>query len=124
VRRDLLWFGAWAVVGALFGISVVSFIGVLTFPIALVTAALVGRLSSGRGGQGVVSGLGLPLLLIAYLHRYGPGEHCEVTATSHSCEELLNPWPWLLAGAVLVLAGTAWFARRPGALPVVTSRER
>ena len=44
-------------------------------------------------------------LLVAYLHRQGPGTTCWHTATASGCDQHLNPWPWLVVGIILVVAG-------------------
>lgn len=69
---------------------------VVTGPLALAGVALLLR----RGGQprdgfGVVSGLGLACLLVAYLNR-GPGS--------------LDAVPWLAAGGALLIADVVGFS--------------
>jgi hypothetical protein len=105
------WFWAWAVVGGAVAFSLVSFLGVLT----LVPAVLVGFIVSRRypvNWFGVVSGIGVPLLVIAYLQRQGPGTTCTRTATGVSCDQHLNPVPWLVVGLLFLAAGVVGHAWR------------
>jgi hypothetical protein len=46
--------------------------------------------------------VGAALLFVAYLQRRGPGTVCWHTATASGCDDYMNPWPWLIAGAALV----------------------
>ncbi|MET7480201.1 hypothetical protein ABZT17_38445 [Streptomyces sp. NPDC005648] len=102
------WFGAWFTVGALasLGVLTVLTVGVFLLPVALAAAVLVAtRHSSSAGLPGLLSGLGVPLLYVAFLNRGGPGDVCTTTANSQSCVDEYNPWWWLAAGTVLLLAG-------------------
>jgi drug/metabolite transporter (DMT)-like permease len=79
-------------------VSVVSFIGTLTaLPVALTALLMVRRPSIRRSAFGVLSGAGLLLLYIAWLHRDG---------------EYLNPFPWLVIGSASLVAGIAGHAVR------------
>ncbi|WP_377641306.1 hypothetical protein [Oryzobacter terrae] len=101
----------WALVGALAGLAVVSLlsIGVLVAPVVLALGA--GGLLSQRLRRGIVPGLLLGVSLVplglAWLNRSGPGLVCSTTATSQSCAEQWNPWPFVLAGVLLLAAGVA-----------------
>lgn len=102
------WFCAWFVVGALAasGLLTALTIGVFLLPIALVAAVFLAIRHDRRAGlAGLVSGLGVPLLYVAFLNREGPGNVCTTTATGQSCVEEYSPWGWLAAGAVFLLAG-------------------
>jgi hypothetical protein len=99
------WFWAWALVGALGAIGLVS-LGPIALAPALTGGALMARIPAARESRfGLLTGAGLPLLLVAYLQRDGPGTTCFRTATSAGCDEHLNPLPWLLLGLVFVVAG-------------------
>jgi len=120
------WFAAWMVVGsisALVAISIAS-IGLLLAPLALLgMLVLFIREDSRASVSGFISGLGLPLLWVAWLNLGGPGQWEERTATSVSGGELLNPWPWLMAGLLLIGIGFAGqilarLRRRPAHVPV------
>jgi hypothetical protein len=102
------WFCAWFLVGTLASLGVLTAltIGVFLLPIALVAAVfLVTRRGRRVGLAGLVSGLGVPLLYVAFLNREGPGNVCTTTATGQSCVDEYSPWGWLAAGAVFLLAG-------------------
>lgn len=101
-----VWFAAWLIVGAVYAFSFLSFAGLFTLPIAILLTILLARTGSSSAGlPGLVSGLGLPLLYIAYINREGPGNVCHSTATSQTCSEEWSPWPWLLVGMILLIAG-------------------
>ncbi len=107
------WFAGWVVVGAtwsLAGIAVLSF-GLLVAPAAVVgTVLLARRAPPGSSRVGVVAGLGLAPLFVAYLNREGPGNVCsEVAHGGHSCLQAWNPWPWAAAGTSLVTVGITLF---------------
>jgi hypothetical protein len=92
-------------------------IGIFVLPIMIgLIALLATRRGATDGIAGLVSGLGLPLLYIAFLNRDGPGDICTTSARSISCTEETSPWPWLVVGLVLVGAGIFFF--------VVTTRRR
>jgi hypothetical protein len=106
-----VWFWAWAAIGAGSAVGFISFLGVLT----LVPTLLVGFVLSRRhpvNWFGLVSGIGVMLLVIAYLQRQGPGTTCTRTATSVSCEQHLNPIPWLVVGLLFLAVGLVGHARR------------
>ncbi len=105
-------FGAWAVVGAGLCLGLLSILSIGVFVLA--ATVLIGLLvtrwrRSFTETFGVVSGVALPLFWIAYDNRAGPGEICTSTARSISCTDEWNPWPWVLAGALLALSGIAAF---------------
>ncbi|HET6532026.1 MAG TPA: hypothetical protein VFH03_15655 [Actinoplanes sp.] len=101
-----IWFAGWAVVGAAyaFGLLGVLSIGIFVLPCAvLATWYLARRRESMTGVAGVLAGVGVPLLVLAFLHRGGPGVVCDGMV----CDERLSPWPWLIAGLLFVLLGVA-----------------
>jgi hypothetical protein len=102
------WFLAWFGAGALCALAVLGAltIGIFVLPIAgAVIVFLATRRGATDGIGGLISGLGLPVLYVAFLNRDGPGNICRVSATGSSCTEEWSPWPWVLLGAVLVFAG-------------------
>lgn len=78
------------------GPFVLAATGALLFVLLRSEAAHVGR-------PGLVAGLGVPLILIAYLNRHGPGDHCTTSELSTRCTEEWSPWPWLIAGLLGVV---------------------
>ena len=101
-----IWFASWAVVGAAyaFGLLGVLSIGMFVLPCALLaTWYLARRRHSLHGVFGVLSGVGVPLLVLAFLNRHGPGMVCG----GMKCEQQFSPWPWLIAGMLFVLLGAA-----------------
>jgi hypothetical protein len=106
-----LWFWAWALVGATAAIGLVS-LG----PIALGPAMLAGLImSASRRARastfGFPGGAGLICLLVAYLQRQGPGTTCWHTATATGCDQHLDPVPWLVIGATLLIGALVAQAR-------------
>jgi hypothetical protein len=87
-------------------------IGVFVLVLALGgMAALLAR-PGGRtsAGVGAISGAGLAPLYVAYLNRGGPGVVCRAIQDGQECTDAWSPWPWLGAGAFLVLTGVVAFA--------------
>jgi hypothetical protein len=129
--RVRIWpFFAWAVVGAggCLALAAVFTIGIFVEPAVIAVAA--GLLAWGGSrtiaAVGLLSGLGLVPLYIAFLNRGGPGDVCSYSAGGQSCTTEWSPWPWLIAGVLLVAGGAALFAwlrpgtGRPAAAPPVT----
>ncbi|MEO6712293.1 MAG: hypothetical protein ABIM89_02560 [Mycobacteriales bacterium] len=113
------WYAAWAGVG--FGI-VGGVLAIFSIGIFLLVAAafgagrLLGIRSARASAAGLISGMGLPLLLIAFINRHGPGTWCTSSSTptsrTESCSEQWNPWPWLGFGVLMVAMGAIEFAWR------------
>ena len=108
------WFFVWALFGSSWALAAVS-LG----PLLLVPTALLGvflwrwRPASRRSAFGLVSGVGVLLLYVAWLQRDGPGTTCRhIPPAGIQCDQHLNPLPWLVIGIVLVLAGFVVHARR------------
>lgn len=121
MRRSsvLGWAAAWVALGAGYAFAAVSIlsVGIFVLPIVVALTVVVARRPGADvGATALVSGLGLPLLLVAWLNRDGPGTVCTRTATGASCEDQSSPWPWLLAAVALGVAGVALTARRARAL--------
>lgn len=70
------------------------------------------RRQSLAGLPGIVSGLGLPVLYVAYLNRAGTGFFCTRTGRGFTCAQHPSPWPWLIIGLVLVVLGLVGFLGR------------
>ena len=111
----LPWFLAWVGVGVGFALGV-SVLGVIAVPLALVvTVLLVVLRHADRSALGILVGVGLLSLSVAYVQRKGPGTVYWHTSTASGADQYLDPRPWLVAGLVLVVAGVAlflWTARR------------
>ena len=126
--RVRVWpFFAWALVGAgsFVALLAVFTIGIFVLPLVLaaMTGLLIWRGSRNVAAVGVVSGLGLVPLYVAFLNRGGPGDVCSSSSAGQSCTTEWSPWPWLIAGILLVGGGGLLFAwLRPGAERSATPR--
>jgi len=114
-RHDWLLFTGWFLTGAcyLLGFLAVLSIGMFILLIAAAaTIVLATRRGAQRGLPGLVSSASLPLFLLTYVNRHGPGTYCTTSATSDSCTGgLLNPWLLLVVGLLLLPAGVALFLK-------------
>ena len=112
VRAQLPWFFAWVVVGVGLALGV-SVLGIFAVPLALLaTVLLILFHHAGRSAFGILAGMGLLFLYVAYVQRQGPGTVHWHTATASGSEQYLDPRPWLVAGVLLVVAGVAAFVWR------------
>jgi hypothetical protein len=115
--RPKWWsFFAWPIVGAglAFGILGLMTIGIYILPIALVgLLALVKWGGNRKSSAGLISGVGLPIIYIAYLNRGGPGDICTPYGQGgQQCTQEWSPWPWLIIGLGLVIFGVVVFLRQ------------
>jgi len=106
----------WLVSGGLWGLGLVSIasIGLLVMPVALVVTVVTLFLRHGvePATYLALAGLGLSPLYVGILNWGGPTT-CPTSGTGtvssgdagFSCTDLLNPYPWLAVGALLILAG-------------------
>jgi hypothetical protein len=117
--REWAGFLAWLVVGAAYAMSLLAIltIGLFIAPVALVMTVLLWRKRrADRELLGLVSGLALPLLYVAYLNRDGPGTVCTTGRDgSQSCNDEWSSWPWLAVGVLLLLPGAGAFVAAPHA---------
>jgi hypothetical protein len=108
-------FVAWMGVGAgtcLALLTALTIGPVLLVAVVVALVVLIRRPGGvGEGVNGVVSGVGVVLLAIAYLNRHGPGEYCETSATEQRCTSEWSPWPWLVVGLLLLAGGVLLFRR-------------
>ena len=106
------WFWAWVLVGCAtaFGLLVAGMLALA--PVALVIWLMASRPTIRRSAFGLVTGLGIPLIYVAWVQRAGPGTTCWHTATASGCDQHLNPLPWLVVGGVLIAGGIVAQARR------------
>ena len=122
--RNWLWFGAWAMTGAGFCLSLVAMlsIGMFVLPIPVAATLLLARNHTTRHAwPGLVSGASIPFLYMTYLNRSGPGDVCTTTATGQGCVQEYSPWPFLLVALAMTLAGVLLHVRRSPRRPVDTS---
>jgi len=111
-RSQLLWFLAWAAVGVGLALGI-SALGILAVPLALlVTVLLTVRHHADRSALGILVGVGLLSLYVAYVQRKGPGTVYWHTATASGSDQYLDPRPWLVAGLLLVAVGIVAFLWR------------
>lgn len=116
VDKPTWWsFLAWPIVGAALAVSV---LGAMTIGIFVLPFALMGLLAMLRWGGnhksrvGLLSGVGLPFIYIAYLNRGGPGMVCGPYRNGgQECMQEYSPWPFLFIGGVLVALGVWKFVR-------------
>ncbi|MEZ0448434.1 hypothetical protein [Cellulomonas sp. ICMP 17802] len=108
-------FLGWALLGAGigFGFGAVLVVGlVAALALLAVGGVLVARQGLRPAQLGVISGLGVLPLTIAWLNRHGPGEYCTTTAVAESqCVAQWSPWPFALVGLALVVVGVLLFVR-------------
>jgi hypothetical protein len=91
----------------------IASIGLFVLPLpVLATVLLVRRQPATSGLPGLISGLGVPLLYVAYLNRAGPGTICTTVTGGQECNDEWSPWPWLAVGVILLALGVAVFVRR------------
>ncbi len=112
--RTWIWFVTWfgAGAGCVVGVLSILTIGIFVLPVAVVVTVFVAtRRTSAVGIGGIVSGLGLPFLLVAYFNRNGPGDVCRTSPTATSCTQEWSPWPWLAIGLALAVLGVLIFVR-------------
>jgi MYXO-CTERM domain-containing protein len=114
------WFAAWLIIGAGYTLSLLgaASIGLFVLPLPVLATILLARRQHAHSGlPGLISGLGIPLLYVAYLNRAGPGTICTTITGGQDCTDEWSPWPWLAAGVVLLVLGAAAFIARQRHLP-------
>ena len=108
-RRATVAFLGWTTVGAgiVLGVLTILTIGILVLSAsALLAGFLAWRRPSRQAWPGLLTGLALIPLYVAYLNRGGPGTVCTTTTLNESCMQEMSPWPWVAAGLGLAGAGT------------------
>ena len=107
LRRLDLGFWVWAVVGVGFGFGI-SVLGLVTIPASAVAAIfLLSRPRLRSSAYGVLVGIGVPLLVVAFLNRDGPGTVCHSFDSGRGvqCDDLYDPRKWAAAGLAFIAAG-------------------
>ncbi len=103
-----VWFGLGGLMSLLSMLSIGPVVLIATMAVGVPFAIRLGdRLVAAWPGLGV--GAAGPFLLVAWLNRAGPGTVCHRTATSVSCGDYWNPWPFLVVGLVLGVGGVLAF---------------
>jgi hypothetical protein len=106
------WFWAWALVGCAAALGAVT-LGVLGLGPAVVAGSwMSAHPAARRSAFGLLSGIAVPLLYVAWLQRAGPGTSCWHTATASGCDHPLNPLPWAVAGVAFFVGGIIAHALR------------
>jgi hypothetical protein len=106
-RRLDFGFWLWAIVGVGLGLGV-SVIGLFTVPASLLIAILLLTRTRLRGSAyGVLVGIGIPLLVVAFLNREGPGTVCHSFDGGRGlrCDDLYDPRKWATLGLAFIVAG-------------------
>jgi len=109
------WFAAWLIIGVGYALSLVgsASIGLFVLPLPVIATILLARRQHATGGlPGLISGLGIPLLYVAYLNRAGPGPICTTIPGGQDCTDEWSPWPWLAAALILLALGVTTFIAR------------
>ena len=101
------WFVVWLIAGLFGAIGLVALGWLALVPAVAISGALIASRTARHSAWGLLSGAGLIFLFVAYVQREGPGTTCWRTATASGCDEHLDPRPWLVAGAVLLIGGLA-----------------
>lgn len=116
-----VWFAVWLIIGASYALSLLgaASIGLFVLPLPVLATILLARRRQAHSGlPGLISGLGIPLLYVAYLNRAGPGTICTtITGGGQECAGEWSPWPWLAAGVILLALGAAAFTAWQRHLP-------
>ena len=107
------WFCAWIAVGAIASLTVLgafSILGLIALPASALVAWPTARYSKGTGASGIVTGLGVPCLYVAYLNRQGPGNICtNYAGGGQSCTQEYNPLFWAAGALTLIATGLIIF---------------
>ena len=114
-RHAGVWFAVWLVAGVALAFSLVDLpaFGILVLPFVLAGVVLLVVLHHlDRSAWGLLCGVGLLSLYVAYVQRKGPGVVTWHTATASRADTYLDPRPWLIAGLLLVLVGIGAFLWR------------
>ena len=123
--HPVVWFAVWLAIGVALAFSVVDGLafGLFVFPFAVAgVVLLIVRHHFDRSTWGLLCGIGLLSLYVAWVQRRGPGTVSWHTATASGADTYMDPRPWLVVGLLLVVAGVVaflWHRRgvAEGALP-------
>jgi hypothetical protein len=109
-------FLGWGVVGVGGAAGVLSLLTVGPF-VLLLTLMLAGvllwRVNFGWSMAGIISGAAVPVFYVAWLNRRGPGDVCtSLPGGGQDCTDEWSPWPFVVVGLVLLVAGLVVFVRQ------------
>lgn len=104
-------YGWWVLVGAVLGVGVAGMltIGIFVLPVGVALAVIGARQPAlrTRAVGGVLAGVGLIALYIAWLNRGGPGQVCYSSGNVSGCAERWSPWPFVAVAVLLVVTSVA-----------------
>ena len=113
VRRSrTVAFACWMLVGAAAGLGVLTPFTLgpwLIVGAAVVAVLLALTLGGGPALAGLLSGAGVVPLFVAWLNRAGPGTVCTTAGGGEDCLDEWSPWPWIVVGAALIVAGAVLY---------------
>ena len=110
--HDCRWFWAWALLGSIAALGFVS-LGVLVLaPVVVAGGLMAARPAIRRSAFGLLTGVGVLLLCVAWIQRAGPGTTCWETGTASGCDHHLNPIPWLVIGLTALIGRIVGQLRR------------
>jgi hypothetical protein len=107
--RRWLWFIAWVLPGACFGLLISELLAIFTLPVGILAVLVLRRHSGGREALGLLAGIGVVIGAIGSIHVHyqacsatGGSLFLRVGQTSvgSSCGGV-DGIPWLIAGVVL-----------------------
>jgi hypothetical protein len=106
------WFWAWALLGCAATLGFVSLGVLLLLPVVAVAALMASRPAARRCWFGLLTGVGVLFVYVAWVQRAGPGTTCWQSETASGCDQHLNPLPWLVAGITLFAGGMVAHVRQ------------
>jgi hypothetical protein len=81
-------------------------------PVVPIGVLMASKPAIRRSAFGLLTGVGVLLLYVAWVQRAGPATTCWQRGTASGCDQHLNPLPWLLAGIAAFTGGIVGHARR------------
>ena len=106
------WFAVWCAVGPVFVLGVISLGPLLELPALIWAIVLLTNSKARNAADGLLVGAGLVCFLVASLHRGG------------SRTGDLNPFPWFVAGFILIAFPLAYRLRISRLRRTQTGRDR
>ncbi|MEI2779202.1 MAG: hypothetical protein V9G19_25220 [Tetrasphaera sp.] len=110
---------AWALFGALAGLSVLGIltIGIFVAPFALVLLAILLSRRVPHAAPGILAGLGVLLVWVSWVNRIESAATCSGSSdTPDTCSRVVVPWVWLVP-ALLCLVAAALLLTRSRRVP-------